>query len=636
MRRKLMYGLFSLMIAAGSVIGVRADDQDFDDFMMSEFVDSMESDYLNMHYTVKDYGKYGIEKPELTMGTAKKEDYDEAAVTLQESLDTLHSFDFDALSKEQQIDYLVYENYLNNAIGLNDPLLDEYFNPNSGILDNIVTNMTEFVFREKEDFDDYLAVLDTIDEYMDEVLELTRWQATQGVFLNDRELDDAREWIADFVVKGEECPLIIIFDEKVDAFEGLTDEERTAYRNRNRDIVLNGVLPAYSRVSDELEKLRGSLQYEGGMVNYPGGDAYYRALTAYKTSSDMSVEEQVEFLAGVMDEATSYLYALAFASEDFFDRYETQAVDFDTAEEVLAYHQSHLDLFYPEGPEVVYVNSYLDPSVANDSVMAYYLNPPIDDIRDNVIRINGEKVGDINTMYETLAHEGFPGHLYQITWYLSQQPHPIRADISNMGYTEGWGMYTELSSWEYSGLDPDVAMMHEIETLMGYVFNAYCDLGVNGLGWTQAKLAQEMKRFGYGDFSQDMYEFVVDAPGQILPYGVGLAQFMVLQSRAVVSMGKNFNIVDFNKVLLTNGDRPFKLVEEDVDAYITGSGHTVSEDYAPLDCWFDRMMEMTDNAGKRGGASRTVFIAAGVCALIALIAAVFIIRNSKRKVFDGQ
>ena len=69
----------------------------------------------------------------------------------------------------------------------------------------------------------------------------------------------------------------------------------------------------------------------------------------------------------------------------------TSAGDFDEkrpeedAETVLHFLQDHLEDF-PEGPKVNFIASYLDPSVANPSTVAYYLNPPVDDVTENVIR----------------------------------------------------------------------------------------------------------------------------------------------------------------------------------------------------------------------------------------------------------
>jgi len=183
--------------------------------------------------------------------------------------------------------------------------------------------------------------------------------------------------------------------------------------------------------------------------------------------------------------------------------------------------------------------------------------------------------------------------------------------------------------------------------MLGYVFNAYCDLGVNGLGWTVSDLKVQMDEHGFnGEMAQDMYDFVIDAPGQILPYGVGLAQFLALRSMTAVSMGSDFDLRKFNEVLLTNGDRPFDLVEEDLVQYIEKSGHQVSEDFTYLDCWFDQAMKLPGvnqemalqyiHHGTEMPRSKTPFIIAGVGAVIVLALAVLLIRNSRKKTFGDE
>ncbi|WP_289445788.1 DUF885 family protein, partial [Klebsiella pneumoniae] len=50
-------------------------------------------------------------------------------------------------------------------------------------------------------------------------------------------------------------------------------------------------------------------------------------------------------------------------------------------------------------------------------------------------------------LYTTLAHEGYPGHLYQTTYYASQNPSPIRSLLNFGGYVEGWATYAEMCSY---------------------------------------------------------------------------------------------------------------------------------------------------------------------------------------------
>ncbi len=42
-------------------------------------------------------------------------------------------------------------------------------------------------------------------------------------------------------------------------------------------------------------------------------------------------------------------------------------------------------------------------------------------------------------MFSTLAHEGYPGHLYQTNYFLSTNPSPLRTFLHCDGYDEGMG-----------------------------------------------------------------------------------------------------------------------------------------------------------------------------------------------------
>lgn len=582
------------------ILAEEKDNEEFEQFMMDEFLDTLESDYLNMHFTVSDYHNWNIEKPELIFADATLGSYNEAIEENQRILKELEQFDYNSLSSRQQYDYDVLHKYLIDNTDMNRyPMLDSYFNPNSGVLDNIITNFTEFVFRREEDIQDYLVILKDVQTFLRDAIELTQQQASQGIFLTDTLLDETEAFITKFTEKKEDNALIVVFDEQIDTLDFLDNAQKEAYKKENKDIVLNTIIPAYRMVGEELEKLRGSNRYEGGVANYPNGKEYYAALARYKSSADKSIEEELknceEFLKEVVD-----LYMTTTATDSAWYAYMFEQVDLSTPEQTLKYLENHLDA-YPKGPEVTYKGTYLDPSVTNDAVVAYYMEPPIDNIKENVIKINGDSVSDMNGLYETLAHEGFPGHLYQITWYLNTNPNPLRAVLSNIGYTEGWAMYTETQSWATSGLDGDVAMLHALETAMGYVMDAYVDLGVNGLGWDLEKTEDELERIGLsGSSAELLYDFVVSRPGMIVPYGYGMVEFYRLRGKATTALGDDFDEVEFHEVLLTNGDRPFELVEKDVDAYIASKGKAIPTNYK----YFNDFAEYFDK--KASGPSQVV------------------------------
>ncbi len=550
---------------------------EFDEFLNQEFIDAMEKDYLTMHYQIRDYEKAGITKPDPVMPDQSLQSYQDAVQEADASLEKLKAFDFDSLSEEQQVDYQVYENYLENIAALNSyPMLDQLFNPSYGIQENLLTNFTEFIFYDKQDVEDYLSVLKTVPDCLDQCLDLTKQQAAAGYFLTDSQLDDTEDSIAKFTEKKENNQLIVIFEEEIDALDFLSEEEKTSFKEQNREIILNQFIPAYEHVSEELEKLRGSADYEGGLCNYKeGGSDYYEALVRYKTSSSDSIQDLLDQCTDFLNQVI-YQYIDLMRSSDL-DSAEQETVGMDTPEEILSYLESILDQSYPEGPEVAYTASYLDPSVANDSVVAYYMQPPIDDIKDNVIKINGDNVSDENELYSTLAHEGFGGHLYQITWFLNTNPNKVRSLCSNSGYTEGWGMYAEIVALSDAPQLSDAAIENlQINTSLSYVLDAACDLAVNGLGYSVEDVAEYLDSLGLNaSNAQSLYDFVISQPGTILPYGIGLMKFLDLREDAKEALGSKFDLREFNTVLLTGGDRPFSMVESDVKEWVKEKGGTL-------------------------------------------------------------
>lgn len=557
------------------------EDEAFEAWLTEEWVETMETDYLNMHFNVRDYRAYGIEKPEVTLGTINKEDYALGVQDNQDTIDELKGFNYDALSRENQQTYDVLMFYLEQMVILNQyPQFEELFNPYNGYLTNLVTNFTEFVFYEKEDFEDYLTLIADYPRFIDEMWAFTKDQAAEGYFMPDATLDEALTEISEFVAKGTENPLIVIFDENVDAFPGLTDEEKASFKTRNSDLVLHQVLPAYEKAAENLETLRGSRQNDKGICGYPGGEEYYAALAKYEASADMTVQEMYDYCEASIDNVLQYYRKAYMKNRDF---QAPATVPFSTAEEILDYLSSHLEDF-PAGPTVNYTAKYLDKSIENPSVVAYYLTPPLDDISENAIKINGSSVqDDINDLYMTLSHEGFPGHLYQFTWYYNTNPHPIRTAISVMGYQEGWAMYVENLMIRKSGLDEMSYVDAEANTYYGYVYNALMEFGINGLGWDLKEFGEFMNGDGGGYTAaelKEIYDQMRSMPGTMISYGFGDAYFMNLRAMAQKAMGQYFDEVGFHEVLLEGGPRQFEMLQTDVENYIARQGYKVPSSYA--------------------------------------------------------
>ena len=485
---------------------------DFENFLWNEFLESMESDYLSMHFYVEDYKALGIEKPELTLGSVDPAGYADAITENQAVLDELHTFDYDSLKRYEKAAYDTLEFYLENMLVLNRyPEFEEMFNPYNGYLSNFITNFTEFKFRNEEEIQDYLVLIADFDRLIDDMIEVNNDQAARGYFMPDSALTEALSQMRDFVAKGSENPLIVIFNLNSEAVSGLSADKLAEYQAENKRIVEEEVFPAYERAIASLEPLYGSRQNDGGISNYPGGAEYYAALARYMSSTNMTVNQMYSFLDDCIENSLDYFYSV-------YNFGTVKSVKYTQPEEILNYLQAHLDKF-PVGPDVTFEVSYLDPSVADPSIGAYYMSAPIDNYYNNVIRINGDNVSDVTDLYMTLSHEGFPGHLYQFTYFLaSDYMNPLTYMLTTMGFQEGWAMYAENIMIRDSGLDESSAAYNEVNTVYGYAYNAQMELGINGMGWTPQDLADYL---GYTSGSEfmDTYEYFQALPGTLLAYG---------------------------------------------------------------------------------------------------------------------
>lgn len=568
--KKLVNGILGSFLMISSILTPIHAKGSFSDFEDELFQEMMSEDYTTLHFSLRDYQKYGIEKPDVNIGDASWDDYEDSVEDCDEYLKKLQSFDYDSLSETEQKDYRTIAFYLERNKELNSyPYFDWAFNSAEGVIDNLLTTFTEFVFYEKEDIDDYLATLASVPAYLDQCLENTKKQAAKGYFLTDAMLKATEDAIEKFVDKKDDNELIKIFDENIDAFDGLSAEEKEAYKKKNREIVLNAYIPSYEKVAEELQKLKGSRKADYNVSSLDGGSEYYAALARYKTSIDADVETILDICTQYIEKSVDELYDIMQNHSEVTE----ETLDFDSAEDVLSYLEGHLDAF-PVLDKVYYNVQYLDPSVANDSIVAYYLSPPVDDMRDNVIKINGDNVSDVLDLYTTLAHEGFPGHLYQTNYYIQQQPSLLRTQLTMMGYQEGWGMFAEGQALHVSGLSEYASEYQKINIELNYVLSAAVDLGVNGLGWSTKDVSKYLDRLDLNSsIAKDLYDFATLQPGTILPYGVGVAMFELLENKAKNALGNDFDQKAFNEVLLNDGNRPFEVVEDDVNAYCGINGN---------------------------------------------------------------
>ena len=224
-------------------------------------------------------------------------------------------------------------------------------------------------------------------------------------------------------------------------------------------------------------------------------------------------------------------------------------------------------------PEPVDVNcniKYVHESLSDYLSPAMYLMPAIDNYNNNNIYINGNDLETLSTIYTTVAHEGYPGHLYQNVYFINQNPAPIRNLLSFLGYDEGWATYVELYSYQYTGLDEGLMDLLEANGGLILMMYARADIGIHYEGWSKSKAINYINQYvGVESIALTIYEVLLEEPGIYLPYAVGYLEIMELREAAEKAMGDDFKIKDFHTFILDIGPAHFGLIEDHMEVWLS-------------------------------------------------------------------
>ena len=556
------------------------DNEAFDAFLDEVFVDGMNSDYTGMHFNVIDYKKYNIDKPPVDLGTISYSFDQENFDFFQKQLDELRSFDFDSLSYRQQYDYEALEySILETMANYCFYRYDFVFTSGSTIPENLLNIFVDFTFYDEESIEDYLTLLEDVDRYHDDALKYTEDQYNDGLPLLDEWIDYTQDCCNNTLNKIEDNELIQSFNKRLADLDFISQEKKDEYIERNKKIVIDEVLPSFKKVSEELEKYRGKAKYDDYRLCNLNKD--YAELTYYlNASSNKSLDEQFQDLVdnfSLMEaEYVSCIYDKTSVKK-FDEGYSGNGNLGLTGKECLEFLRTNLNSYYPDLGDVEYTVDPLDPDTAPALTIAYYWQAPIDNLDQNIIRTNPNNLQEGLDTYNTLAHEGFPGHLYQHVFYGKSNPHNFRTTIGFIGYTEGWAVNASHYALQFSGLD-DYYAASALFTEVNYNFMLYSiiDIGVNYYGWSEKDLIKffedESMLLSFNtSHAKDFINSLIETPGGYIPYGVGYSNFKTLEKKAKDAMGGKFDYIAYHEAILKNGPLAFNILETAVDEYISAN-----------------------------------------------------------------
>ncbi len=540
----------------------------FEQLCQDFFQKQASESFLTLHYTLKDPEKYGITDYKVRFGEFSLDYMKESQQRMAQLQDSLADIDPAHLTDQQKLTYRILTKalqYENAGQGLE--LYYQPLTPSTGVHAQLPILLTEFVFYDKSDIENYLTLLADMDRYFQQILDFEKLQAEAGLFMTDACVDQVVADCDAYMLASDHNLMVTGFDKRIDEMTALTEEEKGGYKLRNRTIVTEDFIPAYELLTTGLKSLKGSGTNEQGLCYHPEGKAYYEYLVNAAIGPTCTTIDELQ--KTLQDQIDADLLAISRILEAS-PQTSKELADYQFVEQdplkALAFLENAVKEDFPEISQYSYVTKYVPTELEQTLSPAFFLVPPIDSYQNCVIYINQSSSAATDSLFTTLAHEGIPGHLYQNVYFLSNCNSNIRKILSFLGYSEGWATYVENYAYTLpgNGLSQELGQVLAHNSSASLGIHALLDLNVNYYGWDKQTTSQFLNQ--YFDISQDnvvesLYQAVVNNPSNYLTYYAGYLEIIQMRKLAEETLGDQFQLREFHQFLLDMGPAPFSVIE---------------------------------------------------------------------------
>lgn len=539
------------------------------------FVDKLPSKMLSdtdyeLNYLFADKEAAGYKDETYEFPSPSRKTYDQSIEEIDAIYDELETYDRDSLSKEQQLTYDVMMDAFDTSSEVSEDanyyLSTNYLDNVYGEPSNLPMNLYFYVFREESDVTSYLNLLKTSPDYFKKLVKHEQERQDEGYGMTPAQVKSVKETCEEFV-SGDKQYLIDTFNQKIDALEGVGDEQKVVYRTNNQAYVEEYLTKAYRDLGTALDKLDVKTKKDEGYASvYDDGDTYYEELIAEDTGFE-DIEDYRDYIEHKKDEYLSeFVISLQSLDETKQNELMNMKIPYTTATSPqVALEELEVDMKadFPSIREVGYTMEIVPPSMQSifEAAAAYFISP-VDDVNSKErMVLNGDYSQD---NFLTIAHEGFPGHMYQ-TQYFKEQDQPILRQLMDYsGYTEGYANYVEQYSAKYAS---DIEMAETWTDYQRYLYAEILllDLKIHYDGESEKSIKNDIVAL-YGEMSEEdvasVYEQLLFTPALFAKYYAAGYRLEDLKEEVKDEMGNDYSDMEFHKALLDVGPAPYDIVEQ--------------------------------------------------------------------------
>lgn len=538
----------------------------FSEFCTTLFREEMKSNTMNLHFTLKDPKAAGIDSYEITLGSLSGDSPHNQARQLKKLSEELKKYSHRSLKGKERLTCRLLSDYISRQQNLAAyPYYDEPLTPSGGVTSQLPVLLAEYPFGNTRDIEDYLGLLSQMDTYFLGILDYEQKKADAGLFMSDEACLKVIEGCEVFTEHPDDNFLIDTFSNRLNTMDGLTDTQKNAYLKQHSKVLSDHVIPAYRQMIKGLTMLLGRGHNNWGLCNFPEGKAYYEAVVSADTGCDDSVEDLFSQITKARREDLTFCQNLLEKNPKLASQSPKPDAALKEENAMLSRLQKEILTDFPAPPQTEVEICHVDPALSEYLAPAFYITAPIDDISHNRIYINDAKNDTDIYYFTTLAHEGYPGHLYQTICTSSYGAPEVRSLLNYPGYTEGWATYTEMQAFYYAGLDPDLASLLQHNQAATLSLYATADIGIHYFGWEKEKNAAFWSEYGVDDAAtvKRITDLILEEPGNYLKYYVGYLKFRQMREQLALE-NKSFSVSAFHEAILRTGPSPFSVLEETV------------------------------------------------------------------------
>lgn len=548
-----------------SSLHAESSDRQFRTFTRSLFQTEVSANTISLHYTLRSPSDYGIADIPATYGSLSSDPV-AAKASVRNVLSSLQEFDPGTLSSENALTFKILDTYLKNASTGTDYLLyQEPLGPVSGIHTQLPVLLSEYSFYDTQDVETYLALLKETPSYFDSVIRFEQKKAASGLFMPDYQADSVLDTCQSFIDMGKENYLVSTFNERIASLDLLPENKKDSFRKENMKLVTEEIYPAYQNLITAIKSLKGKGMNEQGLSYFPYGKKYYEYLVRQTTGCNESISRLRLMTRAQILEDLSAMQKVLFPADAALT--QASVLEQTSPDSMLDDLRSKITDTFPKIPDVDFQIKYVPESMQDYLSPAFYMIPAIDNLTENVIYINNGQTASGLNLYTTLAHEGYPGHLYQTVYFSASEPDPIRSILDFGGYVEGWATYAEMMSYYLAPLPKTEASLLQKNSSVILGLYALADMGIHYDGWSVTDTVRFFSDYGINDPNavQSVYKLIIGSPANYLKYYIGYLKFYELKKEMADALGNQFSQKEFHRAVLDVGPAPFEIVYDEVE-----------------------------------------------------------------------